>query len=124
MVFYEKTFFQVSNFFTLQEVQNIRLFLNVAVNSKGALTMVLREKIYQAAYINNQNIGLKNNTAQLNFMLWREELHLNLSKIPRYTWMMVPIFGEYHMPCRESVYIRGPLRDHSGLQNIFVQNYF
>ena len=45
--------------------------------------MVVYEKIYLKAYINNQNIWLKNNTAQIYFILGRASFHWNFSSLLR-----------------------------------------
>ena len=49
--------------------------------------MVVYEKIYSETYINNENLCLKNNTAQLYFKLLRADLHWN---VVQFTDMMYP----------------------------------
>ena len=73
-------------------------------------TMVVSQKLYLEAYVNNQYICLKNNSAQLYFILGKAELCLNFSSLlcdalifidfQKCTWLRL-------FPLGKSVNIRG-----------------
>ena len=54
-----------------------------AQGSDWGLTVVIYEKIYSEAYINNQYIWLKNSTAELYFIFGRASLGWNFSSLLR-----------------------------------------
>ena len=68
----------------LQEHQTDLTFASVSYVSEWSFTMSIYQKIdlYLEAYINNQYIELKNNTAQLYIILGRAKLHGSFSSIP------------------------------------------